>query len=128
MNEFNASETSTLNGTDDLDMGITEAEVEAIIADDDKFTINDTILEAKEIDTSLSTEEITQRLLKVPEHKMRWTTTILSNESNTHKIWFKMLFAYFRFFGISYVEAISAEDGSFGTGSYAAVHDVEGNK
>ena len=71
MNEFNASETSTLNGTDDLDMGITEAEVEAIIADDDKFTINDTILEAKEIDTSLPTEEITQRLLKVTEHKTR---------------------------------------------------------
>ena len=39
-----------------------------------------------------------------------------------------MLFAYFRFFGISYVEAISAEDGSFGTGSYAAVYDVEGDK
>ena len=70
MNEFNASETSTLDSIDDFDTDITEAELEAILADDNKF-INDTILEEKEIDKSLPTEEITQCLLKVTERKMR---------------------------------------------------------
>ena len=53
-------------------MGITEAAFDELLMDDKNF-INNKIIEGKEIDTPLSTEEVTQRLLKVPEHKKKCT-------------------------------------------------------
>ena len=49
-------------------MGITKLELDELLVDNKNFIIN-AIIETKENDTSLSTEEITLRVLKVPKHK-----------------------------------------------------------
>ena len=50
--------TATLDDIDDLGINITQAELDKILVDDNKF-INNTILEARENEISLSTEKIT---------------------------------------------------------------------
>ena len=55
---------------DDLDLDINQNELDGILQNDIKF-VNITLHEANENELSLSVEEITYRLSKVPEHKLR---------------------------------------------------------
>ena len=62
-------------------MDLNEADLDEILQDDINF-VNDAAQEAKGSRSSLSVEEITYRLSKVPEHKMRCTinTTHITEE------------------------------------------------
>ena len=70
-----------LDQIDDVHLDMNQDELDEILQDDINF-VNNTLHEAKGNGLSLSVEEITYRLSKVPEHKMRCTinTTHITEE------------------------------------------------
>ena len=66
---------------EELDLDLNQDDLDEIVQDDINF-VNDAAQEAKGSRSSLSVEEITHRLSKVPEHKMRCTinTTHITEE------------------------------------------------
>ena len=65
---------------DDMDFDVNQNELDEILQDDVKFE-NNTLHEAKENELSLSVEEITYRLSKEHEHKLRCDTSASNDDS-----------------------------------------------